>query len=156
MSKEFFEVGERGSLICGDGPLVESLRETVEGMGFKCHVATTPDQAIERMTYTTYNAIFINEEVGGSTLDSNTILQHLASMGMTQRRNSYTVLVGSSLRTLDAIQAYGRSVHLVVNPADIGSVEPILKKGLADFDRLYTTFLGVQREAHEGTYDRRA
>jgi hypothetical protein len=155
MSTEFLEVGDKGALICGDSPLVETLRTTLEGMEFKCHVAATPDQAIERMTYTTYDAILVAEDIDGSTLESNTVLQHLTSTSMQQRRNSYTVLIGESMRTLDAMQAYGHSMHLVVNPADLGSVGPILKKGLMDFDRLYSTYVGVLRDTHQGQFDRR-
>ena len=156
MSKEFLEVGDKGALICGDIPEVDVLRATLQDMEFKCHVAATPEQAIERMTYTSYDALLVCEDIGGSTLESNTVVQHLISMPMAQRRNSYTVLIGESLRTLDAMQAYINSVHLVVNPADIGSIGPILKKGLADFDRLYATYVGVLRDTHKGPYDRRA
>jgi hypothetical protein len=156
MTTEFLEVGEKGALICGDLPLAESLRETAEEMEFKCHVALTSDQAIERMAYTSYDAIFVSEDIDGAGLASNAVLKYLASMPMGQRRNAYTVLIGESLRTLDAMQAFSHSVHLVVHPGDMASVGPIVKKGIADFERLYATYMGVLRDTHQGQYDRRA
>jgi hypothetical protein len=74
---------------------------------------------------------------------------------MGQRRYSYTVLIGTSVRTLDAMQAFANSVHLVVNSTDIGNVGPVLKRGLADFDRLYATYRNVLREAGELSFERR-
>jgi hypothetical protein len=49
-------------------------------------------------------------------------------------------LIGSSFKTLDAMQAFSQSVHLVLNPADLPNLLAILKKGLAEFELLYRTY----------------
>ena len=155
MSNEFLEVGEKGALICDDGPLAETLRQTLESIGFRCHTAETADQAIERITYTNYDVISVAEELAGCNLKTNAVLRHLALLPMAQRRFCYTLLVGNSFRTLDAMQAYAQSVHLVLNPADAANLGAILKRGLADFERLYATYHETLREAGELAYDRR-
>lgn len=155
MSKEFLEVGEKGALVCDEGPRAETMASTLESMGFRCHTAATPEEAIEKMAYTTYDLISIAEDLGGTTLRTNPVLLHLSLLPMSQRRQSYSVLIGSSFRTLDALQAFGNSVHLVVNESDAGNVGPILKRGLADYDRTYSTYFNVLREAGELAYDRR-
>jgi hypothetical protein len=155
MNPEILEVGERGALICDDGPNTDPLRGVIEALGFKCHVAQTAHDAIERMTYTTYELVAVAEELGGATLPTNPVLLHLSMLPMGQRRNTYTLIVGPSFRTLDAMQAFANSVHLAVNTTDTGNLGPILKRGLADFERLYTTYRNVLRESGELTYNRR-
>ena len=59
---------------------------------------------------------------------------------MVQRRYSFVCLIGPSLKTLDAMQAFGQSVQLTLNPVDLPNLGPILKKGLAEFEQLYRTF----------------
>jgi CheY-like chemotaxis protein len=154
-NNEFLEVGDKGALVCDEGPNANSLRHTFESLGYKCHVAGTPEEAIERMAYTTYDLVSVTEDLGGTTLDSNPALLHLKLLPMAQRRYTYSLLVGSSFRTLDAMQAFAHSVHLVVNNADVSNLAPVLKRGLADFERMYATYRDVLRENGELAYDRR-
>jgi CheY-like chemotaxis protein len=149
MSRTFLDVGDRGAVICDDSDSASWLREILESIEFKCHVAGTAEESIERIAQTSYDLIAVNEALGGATRKTNSVLLHLAMLPMTQRRNAYTILIGESFRTMDAMQAFGNSVHLVVNPADIGNIAPILKRGLADFDRLYSTYNSVLKEAGE-------
>jgi hypothetical protein len=59
---------------------------------------------------------------------------------MAQRRHSFVCLIGPSLKTLDAMQAFGHSVHLTLNPIDLTNLPPILKKGLIEFGSLYQAY----------------
>ena len=56
---------------------------------------------------------------------------------MTQRRNWFVCLVGNSFKTLDAMQAFAQSVHLVLNPVDLPNLTAILKKSLVENELLY-------------------
>ena len=46
---DFFEVGDKTSLICADPNTTESVKATLRELGFKYHVAETPELAVERM-----------------------------------------------------------------------------------------------------------
>ena len=146
---EIVKIGDKTALICDDGPTGNSLKSTLQELGFKCHSAETSERAIERMKYTPYDVIAIAETFAGSNLASNGVVQYLAPLPMAQRRNSYVVLIGDSFRTLDAMQAYARSVHLVVNPGDLTNLGAILKKGLSDFERFYRVYKSVLAETGE-------
>jgi len=137
---EFFEVGDKGSLICAEPVTAEFAKATLRELGFKIHAVDTPDLAIERIRYTTYDCILVHENFAGSSLRSNVVLNYLSSLPMAQRRNSFVCLVGPSFKTFDAMQAFAQSVHLVVNPGDLPNLEPILKKGLAEFETLYRVY----------------
>jgi len=149
MSSEIVEVGDKTALVCENGAGANSIKATLEELEYKTHTAETPERAIERSRYTPYDVIFIGETFGGSTLATNAMLKYLQPLPMAQRRNWYVVLVGESFRTLDAMQAYSQSVHLVVNPLDLPNLGPILKKGVADFQLFYRVYRDVQAETGE-------
>jgi hypothetical protein len=137
---EFFELGDKTSLICADPNTTELAKTTLRELGFKFHAVETPELAIERIRYTSYDCILVHENFAGSSLRSNVVLNYLAALPMAQRRNSFVCLAGPSFKTFDAMQAFAQSVHLVLNPADLPNLGPILKKGLAEFDLLYRVF----------------
>jgi ActR/RegA family two-component response regulator len=148
-SNGFAEVGDRMALICDDGSFAEGIQSTLSELGFKCHSAETLDRSIEQMKHTAYDVIAVSEDLAGSTLRSNPLIRYIASLPMDQRRKSYVFLIGESLRTLDAMQAYSQSVHLVVNPNDMPNLRAILKKGLSEFERFYKTYREVLAETGE-------
>ena len=137
---DFFELGDKTSLICADANTAEVVKATLRELGFKFHVAETPEMAVERMRYTNYDCVVVQENFAGSSLRSNAVLNYLAPLPMVQRRYSFVCLIGPSLKTLDAMQAFGQSVQLTLNPVDLPNLGPILKKGLAEFEQLYRTF----------------
>jgi len=140
---EFFELGDKTSLICTDPSTSEAVKATLKELGFRSHTAETPELAIEGMRYTSYDCIVVHENFAGSSLRSNPVLNYLVPLPMAQRRYSFVCLVGPSFKTLDALQAFAESVHLVLNPADLPNFGPILKKGLAEFESLYRVYKGT-------------
>ena len=141
---DFFELGDKTSLICLDSQTTEAAKATLQELGFKFHTAETPEVAVERIRYTNYDCIILHENFAGTSLRSNMVLNYLAQLPMAQRRFSFVCLVGPSFTTFDAMQAFAQSVHLVLNPVDLANFGPILKKGLAEFELLYRTFKEVQ------------
>src|SRR5215510_7788694 len=139
-SLEFFELGDKTSLICTDPSTSDVVKATLRELKFRSHTAETPELAIEGMRYTNYDCIVVHENFAGSSLRSNPVLNYLTPLPMAQRRYSFVCLVGPSFKTLDAMQAFGQSVHLVLNPDDLTNMGPILKKGLAEFELLYRAY----------------
>ena len=137
---DFFELGDKTSLICADPNTTESAKATLRELGFKYHTAETPEMAIERLRYTNYDCVIIHENFAGSSLRSNAVLNYLGPLPMAMRRYIFVCVVGPSFKTLDAMQAFGQSVHLVLNPPDLPNLGPILKKGLAEFELLYRAY----------------
>ena len=140
---DFFELGDKTSLICADPNTAEVVKTTLRELGFKFHIAETPELAVERTRYTNYDCIVIHENFAGSSLRSNAVLNYLAQLPMALRRYSFACLIGPSFKTLDAMQAFGQSVHLVLNPSDLPNLGPILKKGFAEYELLYRAYNDV-------------
>jgi len=137
---DFFELGDHTALVCTDPLATDSVRTTLKGMGYKSHVAETSEMAIERIRYTPYDVVVLQDSFAGSSLRSNALLAFLATLPMSQRRNSFICLIGESFKTLDAMQAFAQSVHVVVNPFDLPNLAAILRKSIAEFDLLYKVY----------------
>jgi hypothetical protein len=137
---DFFELGDKTSLICADPNTTEVVKTTIRELGFKLHTAETHELAVERMRYTNYDCVIVHENFAGSSLRTNAVLNYLSPLPMAHRRYTFVCLIGPSFKTLDAMQAFSQSVHLVLNPLDLPNMGPILKKGLAEFDQLYRAF----------------
>src|SRR5215510_13427165 len=116
---DFFELGDQTSLVCADPATTELVRSVLKELGYKSHVAETAEMAIERFRYTPYDVVIVHEDFAGNSLLTNSLLNYLATLPMGQRRHAFVGLIGSSFKTLDAMQAFTQSVHLVVNPADL-------------------------------------
>jgi hypothetical protein len=140
---DFFELGDKTSLICGDSATTDAAKTTLRELGFKFHTAETPELAVERMRYTNYDCIVIHENFAGSSLRTNAVLNFLATLPMAQRRYWFVCLVGPSFKTLDAMQAFAHSVHIVLNPLDLPNLTAILKKSVAEFEMLYRAYKDV-------------
>src|SRR5262245_29800159 len=126
---DFFELGDKTSLVCTDGTTAQVATATLRELGYKYHVVETPELAVERLRYTNYDCIILHENFAASSLRSNVVLNYLATLPMAQRRYSFICLVGGAFKTFDAMQAFTQSVHLVLNPIDLQNLGPILKKG---------------------------
>ena len=137
---DFFELGDRTSLLCTDPLTIETVRNTLKAMGYKSHVVETSEMGIERMRYTQYDVVIVQDSFAGGSLRSNGMLAYLATLPMAQRRNSFVCLIGESFKTLDAMQAFAHSVHVVVNPGDLPNFAAILRKSIAEFDLLYKVY----------------
>jgi len=152
LSQDFFELGDRTSIVCADPVTTELVRGSLKDLGFKIHFVDSSDEALERIRYSQYHCIVIHENFAGSILKTNAVMQYLASLPMALRRGSFVCLIGDSFNTLDAMQAFAQSVNVVMNPADLPNLTAILKKSLAEFEMMYR----VYRIAVDSQGDRRA
>ena len=157
LNQDFFELGDRTSIICADPATTERVRNSLRDLGFKTHFADSDDDALERIRYTQYYCIVVHENFAGASLHTNAVMQYLAPLPMPQRRGSFICLIGDSFNTLDAMQAFAQSVHVVVNPLDLPNLTAILKKGLAEFELTYRVYrMAVDSQGERRQTPRRA
>lgn len=140
LNQDFFELGDRTSIVCAEPATTEIVRNSLKDLGFKIHFADSEDGALDRIRYTQYNCIVVHENFAGCILQTNAVIQYLAPLPMNLRRGSFICLIGDSFNTLDAMQAFAQSVNVVVNPSDLPNLTAILKKGLAEFEMAYRVY----------------
>jgi CheY-like chemotaxis protein len=107
-------------------------KQTLEETGYKVHSAANHGDFIDRFTQVQYKVVLLDEMFDATNPSENLTLQNLETMVMSQRRHAVIILIGSSFKTLDSLQAFQRSAHAVLNLADIGSLGPIIQRVVSE------------------------
>jgi hypothetical protein len=63
------------------------------------------------------------------------------------RRNIFVILLSGTIRTMDNMAAFARSVNLVINREHMDEAEAIIGRGIADNEAFYQTFREALKEA---------
>jgi CheY-like chemotaxis protein len=128
-------------MICEQDPVIrEKISNNLKKMGFEIVQPTTSKEALRYMRFHIFDIIFIDEDFDTGVWESNRILKFLEGLNMSIRREIFVVLVSTTLTTLDNMQAYNKSVNLIVNKREMGGIEQILRQSLVEYDDFYHTF----------------
>ncbi|MCP4341875.1 MAG: hypothetical protein GY799_24075 [Desulfobulbaceae bacterium] len=121
-------------------PAAESLDVVVKAaMEFGYHVeqAPTPEEAIEKMRFVNYAAVFLHSSFEPGGVKSGKFHQFMRSMNMSRRRYIFYVLIGEQFETLYDLQALANSVNLVINDNEVPYIGTVLKKAIPEFETLF-------------------
>lgn len=79
------------------------------------------------MRFHIFGAIFVDESFDTAEGQANNVLQFLEGLSMTVRRQTFVTLLSASLKTMDNMMAYNRSVNLIVNKNEIADIGQVFK-----------------------------
>lgn len=136
---DFIEEGVKAALLCDQenygviGPILKEF-------GYEVKIANSPEDAINRIRFTVYDLIILNEKFGCNEITENSVLKFLQHMPMSTRRKIVLFLIGNNFQTFDNMGAFVNSVNLLINKKDIASLTMILKKFNQDHKRFYKIF----------------
>jgi len=136
---QFYEETDQLALVLDDknkNLWVDALEER----GFKLQFAKSPEHAIHKMRFTHFHFVALNENYGGVALEKNPVYRLLAEMPMTTRRNIFFAVLGEKFKTLNNMEAFSRSVNLVINEKDRDKLPQVLKKSITDHETFYKVF----------------
>ena len=119
------------------GPGLNTIREAYEDEGFMPVFADSVDDALGRMQFTPFAAVFLHSRFEGEALDNNRLHVFMRKMAMIRRRNIHYTLIGPEFQTLYDLQAVSNSANLVVNDNEIDNFRIILKKSLHESQKLF-------------------
>jgi CheY-like chemotaxis protein len=145
---DIFEPGDLTAMICLDTPemqriAIEQLGET----GYKVHSGFSMDDILLKLRAQNYDLLLISERFEDCTsFDDNAVLKYAVNALPAQRHKQFVVLIGS-FTTNDELQAFERSVDLVVALADFIHLKPLLRRGLSRMQEFYAPFHEVQQAA---------
>lgn len=129
------------AMICEQDPVIrDKIVGELKRKGFLTSQPATYKDAVKHMRFHIFNIIFIDEDFDTSVWETNNVLRSLENLNMAIRRQSYVILVSATLATMDYMAAYNKSVNLVINKRDIGSVEKILRQAMAEHEEFYRVF----------------
>ena len=114
--------------------------QALENRDFKIQYAKSPDHAVHKMKFTHFHFVALHENYGNKGLDNNPVYKTLTQMPMVTRRNIFVALMGSNFKTLNNMQAFQKSVNVVINEKDLGKMEDVLKKSVSENEIFYKVF----------------
>lgn len=114
--------------------------QALESRGYKIQYAKSPEHAVHKMKFTHFHFIALHENYGNKDLDNNSVYQTLIEMPMVTRRNIFCALMGADFKTLNNMQAFQKSVNVVINEKDIGKLGDILKKSVSENEIFYKVY----------------
>jgi hypothetical protein len=135
--KEVIEDIPRALVLMPDMPGRDEIVKAAGGVGYRVELAYTPEEAVAKMLFVNYAAVFLHTRFEPGGIASGKFHQFMRSMNMSRRRYIFYVLIGEQFKTLYDLQALSSSANLVVNDADIPSIAIVLKKVIPEYEALF-------------------
>ena len=146
---EFLGANDKPALLAFSTPeWLESMKISLEELGYKVHTAATHSDFLIRFSQVHYQVVILEERFAANSLDENLTLQSLQRMPMNQRRHATIILFGESFQTFTPMQAFAQSVNAVVNSSELFLVKQLIEKAVAD----NTMFLHSYRDVQTRVY----
>lgn len=138
---EFLEAGAKTAVICEPDPDTRArIRQVVEEMDYHILESNNARDTLKQMRFHDFDLVVLNEMFDTRDPEMNHVLKYLSQLNMTSRRKMFLVLLSSGLRSMDKMQAFNKSVNLIINLGDMGKFDKILKAGIADHDNFYRVY----------------
>lgn len=125
----------------------EKIVSELKGMGYAVAEAKSAREALQFMRFHIFSAIFVNESFDTAEGQANSVLKFLEGLPMTVRRQTFVVMISASLKTMDNMLAYNKSVNLIVHKNDIADIDQVFKKALDEHESFYHVYKENLRKA---------
>jgi len=137
----FFDLGDNTALVCVDHQQYQKMIvPQLIDLTYKVHLGLFEEDVLLKLKTYGYNVVIVYENFKGSTPQNNPILQAMVGRPGAQRRQHFLVLISHRFPTNDAMSAFVQSVDLIVNIADLANFKPVLRRGVAQYRELYSSF----------------
>ncbi len=138
---DFIEQGAKTAIICENDPEYHrKIVDAIKDMDYYITVASSARDVLKRMRFHTFDLVVINERFDTPDPERNNILRYLERLPMTTRRDMFVALVTDRFRTMDSMEAFHKSVNLIVNVGNLDALAKILRRGISDNDNFYRVF----------------
>jgi hypothetical protein len=139
---------DQPALLAISTPVVlDGARMTLTEMGYKVHPTESHEQFEARYNRVNYQIVLIEESFAGGNLMENPTLRWIQNMPMPQRRHATFFLLGETVETLNALQAFALSVHCVIHYTGFPLLAELVQKTVAENELFLTAYRVSQRRA---------
>ncbi len=135
--KEVVEDIPRALVLMPESVNREAVALAATAVGYRVEYALLPEEAIEKMRFVNYAAVFLHDHFESQGIDKGVFHQFMRELNMSRRRYIFYVLMGNQFQTLYDLQAMAYSANLVVNDAEIPFIGTVLKKAIPEFEILF-------------------
>jgi hypothetical protein len=137
-----YEPGVKSALACVDAPdMVRIAVEQLTELGYRVSTGISLEDLLYKMQANTYDIVLIAENVGDTTLATNSILSEAIQLPNIQRKQQVVILIGPSFRTGDESQAFQFSVDQVINQGDLSNLRPLVRRAVARSEEFYGRYV---------------
>jgi DNA-binding NtrC family response regulator len=142
--------GEQAALLAVSTPEVAgSVKTALTEMGYKVHQADNHEQFDVRYNQFNYQIVVIEETFAGAGSLENPTLSMIQNLPASRRRHATIFLVGTTMETLNTMQAFTQSVHCVINYSELPMFSDLVQKTVAENDMFLSTYRDAQRRASQ-------
>ncbi|HBH86830.1 MAG TPA: hypothetical protein DDY17_04410 [Syntrophaceae bacterium] len=150
-SFDFVGADVETALICEPGAdLREKIDAAVNSMGYQITAPRSVKDALKNLRYHVYNIIIVNENFSADNSANNEVLNYLANLNMSTRRQMFVAMISNRFRTGDNMAALHHNVDYVINIKNIDDVGQIIMSAIADTDEFYHVFKETMRKKERG------
>jgi len=137
----FFDLADNTALVCVDHQQYQKMVvPQLIDMTYKVHLGLFEEDVLLKLKTYNYNVVIVYDNFKGSKLDNNPILRAMMRRPGAERRQHFLVLLSNHLPTNDAMSAFSQSVDLIVNITDLANFKPVLRRAVAQYRELYSSF----------------
>jgi len=134
----YVDPDSKTAMICEQDPVSrDKASNAIKKIGFEVVQPATFKDALKYMRFHVFDVILVNENFNTGIWEINNILKYLESLSMSVRRRMFVVLISALYATMDSMQAYHKSVNIIINKSEISDIENILKQALAEHNDFY-------------------
>ena len=144
----FFDAGDNTALVCVDHQQYQKLvvSQLIDS-NYKVHLGLYEEDVLLKLQTYSYNVVVVYENFKGSNAQTNPVLRELVSRPGSERRQNLVVLLSHQFATNDAMNAFGYSLDLIINVADLANFKPVLRRGVTQYRELYQAFNETMKTA---------
>lgn len=144
---DFLEEEAKTSLLCASDPkTADVIKSVLVDLEYHNTIATSARDALRKMRYHNFDLVILDELFDCKEYHFNGVLIYLQQLPMALRRNLFLVMLTHRFRTMDNMEAFHKSVNLVVNIANVNEFKKILLRGIADKEMFYKVFQNASKK----------
>jgi hypothetical protein len=143
--RERAEAGANDALIALSGPAATALRQALERLKFSVDSVDDIEEGARLLEQGVYE-VAVTARTPPEPGKPETLAQRMLRLPIDARRRVFVILVGEEFRTADGTQAWAAQADLVVNPADAGRCEPLIRSTMTERKRLYQPLVDARRK----------
>ena len=142
--RERAEAGANDALIALSGPAAAGLQQALERLKFNVDSVDDIEEGARLLEQGVYE-VAVTARTPPEPGKPETLAQRMLRLPIDARRRVFVILVGEEFRTADGTQAWAAQADLVVNPADAGRCEHLIRSTMTERKRLYQPLVDARR-----------
>ncbi len=143
--QERLEGSHHDALVAVTGPAATPVRQALARLGFNVDVVDKIEEGARLLEQGVYE-LAVTSRSAAAPGKTETLAQRILRMPSEPRRRVFVVLVGDEFRSGDGTQAWAAQADLVLNPADAGRCENLIRALMVERKRLYQPYLDARKK----------